>query len=118
MGLSMKKKSKVKDKIDEEFQRKDFLNKNNIYEARTIFKQRNQMMDFKMNFMNDPKYSRELWQCSGCCRAMETMSHILYCPSYMALREGKDLNNLDNVLEYYIKVSKIRTNLKHGKNQF
>ena len=113
----MKTKSKLKDKIDEEFHRKDFLNKNNIYEARTIFKQRNQMMDLKMNFMNDPKYSRELWQCSGCHRAMETMSHILYCPSYMALREGKDLNNYDNVLEYYIKVSKIRTNLKHGKNE-
>ena len=49
--------------------------------------------------------------------SMDTMTHVLHCPSYITLREGKDLNNEDDVLQYYIKVSKIRDKLKHGKNE-
>ena len=113
----MKDKTKMKDKIGEEFKRRDYINKNNIHDARITFKKRTQMLNFKMNFMNDPQYSRELWQCSGCNRAMDTMTHVLHCPSYITLREGKDLNNEDDVLQYYIKVSKIRDKLKHGKNE-
>ena len=112
----MKDKSKLKDKIEEKFERKEYINKENIYEARSIFKIRNHMMEVKTNFWNDPQYSRELWQCSGCYGAIDTMSHILYCPSYVNLREGKSLENAEDVLKYYIQVSKIRSKAKHSKN--
>ena len=65
-----------------------------------------------MNFMNDPKYSREIWRCDSCkTGAIESQSHVLHCPDYRKLREGKDLNNDKDIADYFRGVLLVREKL-------
>ena len=70
------------------------------------------MIDVKMNFMNDQKYSRELWRCNSCktC-AIESQSHVLHCQAYRKLREGKDLKKDKDIVDYFRGVLVIRAKL-------
>ena len=70
------------------------------------------MIDLKMNFMNNHKYSSELWRCDSCrTGAIESQSHVLHCPAYRKLREGKDLDNDKDIIDYFQKVLIIRSKL-------
>jgi len=73
------------------------------------------MLDVKFNYKNDPKYRAKLWVCDSCESAIDTQSHILWCPSYAELREDKSLNNDNDLIEYLINVFKIRDKLKLNK---
>ena len=44
--------------------------------------------------------------------SIESQSHLLWCPAYKNLREEKNLNNDDDLLEYVKKVLEIRQDLK------
>ena len=61
----------------------------------------------KMNYKNDPKYSKTLWKCEACSN-IDSESHILRCKEYEDLRDGKDLQNNQDLCEYIQKVIKIR----------
>ena len=39
---------------------------------------------------------------------MDSQAHIVGCPAYAALREGKDLESDADLAEYYQKIMKIR----------
>ena len=65
------------------------------------------MLNVKMNRKNDPKYAQDLWKCDD-CHSMDSQAHIVWCPAYAALREGKDLECDKDLVEYYQKVMKIR----------
>ena len=73
------------------------------------------MLDFKFNYKNDVKYSKELWNCDSCQSAIESQDHILWCPSYVDLREGKSMENDKDLIAYFAAVMKIRENLKLKK---
>ena len=49
--------------------------------------------------------------CDSCEKAVDTQAHILWCPAYMNLREGKDINSDDDLIEYIGKVMMIREKL-------
>ena len=70
------------------------------------------MADAKMNFKNKTNYSNELWQCDSCERAIESQSHLLWCPAYSSIREGKELDNDDDLIKYIKKVLEVRQDLK------
>ena len=70
------------------------------------------MVDAKMNFKNMKKYSSELWQCDSCERSIESQSHLLWCPAYSSIREGKDLNSDKDLISYIKKVIQVRQDLK------
>ena len=44
--------------------------------------------------------------------AIESQPHILVCPAYKELREGKSLSSIEDLTEYYAQVLKIRDKLK------
>ena len=69
----------------------------------------------KFNYKNDVKNRSELWRCDSCMTAIDTQSHILWCPSYHTLRQGKDLNSDKDLVNYITKVFEIRENLKIKK---
>ena len=73
------------------------------------------LIDVKFNYKNDPSNRHTLWRCDSCQSAIETQNHILWCPSYSELREGKDINNNADLIEYFQKVMKIRDKLKINK---
>ena len=109
--------SKLKDgpMQDENFGTKQYLKEYRLNEARTFFKFRSKMLDFKFNYKSNPSHSRELWKCDSCQSAIETQEHILWCPAYQELREGKSLDNDKDLVGYFVSVMKIRENLNLKK---
>ena len=71
---------------------KDYFISNNVEDVRTKFHLRTKMVDAKLNFENKKNYSHELWLCDSCETSIESQSHLLWCPAYQNLREGKDLS--------------------------
>ena len=66
-----------------------------------MFSHRSKMMIYtKMNFSHDPKYEKELWVCEGCKVSISTQSHVLWCPSYLSLRENKNITNDKDLAQY------------------
>jgi hypothetical protein len=78
-----------------------------LREARTFFRVRSSMIPVKMNMKSNAKFADELWKCDD-CMSMATQSHILWCPAYAPLREGKTLSDDLDLVHYYQAVIKIR----------
>ena len=95
---------------NESFERKYYISRLSLQNSRNQFKIK---MDVKFNY--SAKYEHELWRCDSCCSAIETQTHILYCPAYSNLRSGKDLKSDEDLLEYIKKVMEIRISLKLNK---
>jgi hypothetical protein len=101
--------SKLKNKNfeNENLQLKDYVQSMKLRDARTMFRIRSGMVKTKMNMKNSRSYSMDLWKCDD-CRSMDSQSHIVWCPAYAELREGKDLNSDQDLVTYYQQVMKIR----------
>ena len=108
-------KSKLKDgpMATENFEPKEYLSTMNLSRSRVNFKLRSKMLDTKMNY--SAKYEKEQWKCDSCRSAIESQSHLLFCPAYASLREGKSLNDDQDLIEYIQNVLQIRTKLKLRK---
>ena len=78
-----------------------------MHEARIMFRIRTRMMPTKMNMKGNPSFARELWKCDA-CKMLDSQSHVLWCPFFAPLREGKDIGNDKDLVEYFVKVFKIR----------
>ena len=111
----MKKSSKLKDKIEERFEQKEYFKNIKIHEARTMFRARSKMLNCKMNYSSDPKFMKELWLCDSCERAIDQQSHVMICSAYSNLREGRDINNDEDVAWYRAEVMKIRNKMGFRK---
>ena len=51
-------------------------------------------------------FARQLCSCDHCGK-IDSQSHIMWCPSLVALREGLDIDNDLNVVSYYQQVIKL-----------
>ena len=107
----MKESSKMKDKTEEEFGRKSYMDNKTIVESRMMFKIRSKMTDCKMNYPSDPRNKRDLWMCDSCQSEIDTQSHVLHCPAYAKLRQDRDLNNDSDICKYFVEVMRIRSKL-------
>ena len=92
---------------EENFKTKSYLKEFCLEDARVFFKYRSKMLNFKFNYKNDTKNSRELWKCDSFQSAIESQDHILWCPAYVDLRDGKSLENDKDLIDYYSAVMKI-----------
>ena len=108
----MMKMSKLEEYIDseEEYEIKDYVKDLNMHDARVNFKLRSKMFPCKDNFRSDPVNVASKWLCKA-CEVVDSQSHILTCPAYQQLREGKSLDSEKDVIEYYRKVMVIRSKL-------
>ena len=86
---------------------KSYITEMKLREARTLFRVRSSMIPVKMNMKSNTKYAQELWKCDD-CMSMDSQSHILWCPAYAPLREGKTLSNDLDLVHYFQAVIKIR----------
>ena len=75
--------------------------------ARMMFRIRSSMTDVKMNKKSDKKYASELWKCD-LCKNLDSQSHVLWCPAFSSLREGRSLDNDSDLVTYFNQVMKIR----------
>ena len=100
---------------EEQFQAKEYLKTMKIENARTKFKLRTHMLNVKFNYKHMAQNEKSLWQCDSCQTAIDTQSHIMWCPSYSELKEGKNINNDNDLIEYIKSVMKIRDKLNITK---
>ena len=98
---------------------RDKITKGNSYfydqtlqNARILFRFRVNMYESKQNFKQKPEYKAEKYLCDSCQTEIDHDTHVLFCHSYSALRENKDLNCDQDLAEYLWKVLDIRTKLR------
>ena len=65
----------------------------------------------KLNYMSDARNVRTLWQCDSCQTSVDSMGHVLRCPSYLQLRADKDLESNQDLANYLHDVFMIRSKL-------
>ena len=73
------------------------------------------MVNVKFNYNSDLANTASLWRCKSCQTSIDTQNHIMWCPSYSELREGKNIDNDKDLIEYVRKVMIIRDRLKLTK---
>ena len=78
-----------------------------LRQARTNFRIRSNMIRTKMNRKSSPKFSNELWKCDDFL-SLDSQSHIMWCPAYAPLREGKSLKSDADLVAYFQAVIKLR----------
>ena len=110
----MKSSSKLRssEMINENSELKPYLKNLSVTDARHIFKKRASMNQFvKMNYMNEFKNIRSLWLCDSCKTSIDSMGHVLWCPSYSDLRTDKDMKDDQVMAKYLHDVMLIRSKL-------
>ena len=93
--------------MDEKFEEKPYLTEMSMHEARTNFRIRSNMTDVKWNKRSDKNNQKTLWKCEECGN-VDSQSHIIWCPFFASLREGKSLDSDQDLVKYFIEVFKIR----------
>ena len=111
----MEGSSKVKDLVGETFERKEYFESKVVKQVRSMFSFRSHMYPCKLNFAHDPKFEHELWVCDSCQSEIDSQSHVMICPAYKQLRQGKDIFNNKDVAKYLVKVELIREKLGFRK---
>ena len=106
-------KLKKSELIGEHFGVQPYVKELNVHSARIIFKKRTSMTRYvKLNYSNDPRNVRSSWRCDSCQSSVDSMAHVLRCPSYAKLRENKDLGSNQDLANYIHDVLKIRSKLE------
>ena len=100
------------DMIHENFSKKSYINDLTPAHARQVFKFRSKTINCKFNYKSDPKYSSELWRCNSCLSCIDSQQHVMICPAYAPLREGKNVDDDKDLSEYLMKVLIIRGKLE------
>ena len=107
----LKEKIKDYDKLvsmkQENFEQKEYLTQMSLKDSRLMFRVRTKTIKCKMNQSSSRFNKQTLWQCSG-CGCIDTQSHILHCAAFQHLREGKSIENDQDLVDYFTQVLKIR----------
>ena len=91
----------------ENFEEKPYLKEMSMSDARMLFRIRCKTNDIQMNQQSNKSYAKNLWKCTECGN-VDTQSHILWCPYFASLREGKSLDDDIDLVNYFRAVFKIR----------
>ena len=91
----------------EVFGEQSYLRVISMADARINFRIRSKMTHTKMNQQSDKAHAKSLWKCDECGN-IDSQSHIVWCPFFADLREGKSLQNDDDLVEYFREVLNIR----------
>ena len=112
---TIKKSSKLEIMKQEIYEEKSYISDMKMHDARVNFSLHSRMFNCKMNYLNNPVFKAEMWQCDSCQSCVDSQSHILYCPAYQQLREGKSLSSDQDIVSYFQEVLAIRLKLNLNK---
>ena len=96
----------------ETFEEKEYITNMTLNDSRTLFRIRSKMTSVKMNQVSDKNNAMKLWKCNECGN-IDTQSHILWCPFFASIRDGKSVDNDSDLVEYFQEVFKIREERKN-----
>ena len=91
----------------EKFEEQKYMNDMSMHDARMMFQIRSSMANTRMNQRSDKNNTKNLWKCRECSN-IDSQSHILWCPFFSQLREGKSLDSDEDLVGYFHEVFKIR----------
>ena len=111
----MKESLKLENIKEESYGEKSYLTEMNLPDDRMNFSLRSRMFKCKMNYLNTEQYRAEMSRCDSCQTCIDSQSHILYCPAYQQLREGKTLTSDQDIVSYFKEVLEIRIKLDINK---
>ena len=60
-----------------------------------------------LNFPRDKQFASDIWT-SWHCPRVDSQFHVMICPAYDHLTEGKNLDNDQDLVKYFPEVSKLR----------
>ena len=95
--------------LEENFCKKTYLESLNLIDSRLMYRIRSKTTGAKMNMKSSEKFSKELWKCEDCGN-IDSQSHILWCPAYSPQREGKNISDEKDIVEYFREVFQFREN--------
>ena len=104
-------------KSKEVFELKSYLKNMNLEQGRRKFAIETQMVDtIKFNFMSNKEYEQSNWACDYCLEHKkiykpDSMKHVSECENYSQLRQGLNMDQDNDMVNYFIKVVKFRNNL-------
>ena len=104
---------------NEEYGRKEYLQKKNIYNVRQEYRTRFRLQPFAGNYSNDKRFSRSGWLCK-CKMAREEEGHLIsgQCPVYGDLtHQFSDLTNIDNLIQFFNEVLDRRDQLDRQEKE-
>ena len=88
--------------------RKEYFKQKSLEDTRMLFRIRTRMIDLKANFKNKPTFRNDGWVCEGCRKEVETSGHVMSCQAYDLVRQGKDLSDDKDLVQFFKEVMKIR----------
>ena len=92
----------------EDYSTKEYLKTMRMSNARLRFRIRTKMVqNVAFNFSSDPQFVNRLWRCVH-CGCMDSISHVLNCEGYKYLREGKDMEDDLDLVNYFRNVISLR----------
>ena len=94
------------------FEEKEYITNMTLNDSRTLFRILSKMTSVKMNQVSDKNNAMNLWKCNECGN-IDTQSHILWCPFFASIRDGKSVDNDSDLVEYFQEVFKIREERKN-----
>ena len=108
---SIKRYSKIdaKQLLKEEYKMKSYILALNVPDARLKFALRAKMLrSVKMNFKGVKEYANCNWECDT-CNVPDTQEHLFECKAYSNLRNGKDLRNDKEIVDYVRQIVVLRS---------
>ena len=95
---------------EEEFGQKEYMSKMNMHDARLYFRIRTRSIKCKMNQPSDRHNKETLWKCTACGN-IDSQKHIMWCPAFKEIREGRSLESDNDLVNYFRQVLIIRDKL-------
>ena len=90
----------------------DYMRTMSLTDARMSFRLKSKMIDLKAYYKGKKNYKADGYKCSQCNVGVETITHCLTCPGYEEERENKDLTDQGDLVKFFIKVMKKRSDTK------
>ena len=97
------KKMKVMRKADCSL--KEYMRTGTLYSARRTWEVRSYMLRVAGNYPGHKRYIATGWQCQACMGMVrEDQDHLTTCIGYADLIQGKDIENDEDLVDFYTKV--------------
>ena len=97
----------------EEWGIKDYVKNGSLWSVRKTWEARAFMLHVAGNYSHNNKYQATGWQCQACVlQVREDQDHLSVCQGYSDLRQGLDLENDDDLVEFFRQVMARRE--RHG----
>ena len=100
--------------MSEQFEEKQYLTDMSMHDARLLFRIRSKTNEIQMNQQSDKCNAMNLWKCLQCGN-IDTQSHVIWCPYFANLQDGKSLENDEDLVAYFREVFRIREDFQNDE---